>query len=206
MVSPTVGPGMTDAILRNKQWKTPKWVFALKCPGCPHRDTLMVGIALNEFLYQWYYYVCWSDVMRCCRSDWPGLCLFCCSQPSCAVANRADFGLFFISKISDSPPPPQPSWLWDFFVSQIFHLYSPRRRLGNACVHDGNDSVRTRSTNHWENRILAATAKGNRHGILPWARQVGQVHGFHSGSGFITFEFSFFYCTVAFFSSHFHIL
>ena len=30
-----------------------------------------------------------SNFTRCCRSNWPGLCLFCCSQPLCVVS----FGL-----------------------------------------------------------------------------------------------------------------
>ena len=29
-------------------------------------------------------------------SDWPGLCLFCCFQPSCT--NKVDFGLFLFQK------------------------------------------------------------------------------------------------------------
>ena len=33
--------------------------------------------------------------MRCCRSDWPGLCLFCCYQPLCVVSQQRWFGLFF---------------------------------------------------------------------------------------------------------------
>mgnify|MGYP003571731538 CR=1 FL=1 len=31
----------------------------------------------------------WSDGMRCCRSDCPGLCLFCCYQPSCVASQQS---------------------------------------------------------------------------------------------------------------------
>ena len=30
-----------------------------------------------------------SDGMQCCRSDWPGLFLFCCHQPSCVVSQQS---------------------------------------------------------------------------------------------------------------------
>ena len=40
-------------------------------------------------------FVRWSDGMRCCRSDWPGLCLFCCYQPSCVNSQQSWFVLFF---------------------------------------------------------------------------------------------------------------
>ena len=37
-----------------------------------------------------------SDGMRCCRSDWPGLCFFCCYQPLCVVSQQSWFwGVFF---------------------------------------------------------------------------------------------------------------
>ena len=39
-----------------------------------------------------------SDGMRCCRSYWPGRCLFCCYQPSCIVSQ-------FIVSIYPPPPP-----------------------------------------------------------------------------------------------------
>ena len=41
-------------------------------------------------------HVRWSDGMRYCRSDWPGLCLFCCYYPRVLTANRVDLG-FFVS-------------------------------------------------------------------------------------------------------------
>ena len=37
----------------------------------------------------------WSDGMRRCRSDWPGLCLFCCYQPLWVVSQQSWFGFFF---------------------------------------------------------------------------------------------------------------
>ena len=35
-----------------------------------------------------------THTMRCCRSDWPGLCLFSCYQPLCVVSQQCWFGLF----------------------------------------------------------------------------------------------------------------
>ena len=32
---------------------------------------------------------------RCCRSDWPELCLFCCSQPSCVLTELIWASFFF---------------------------------------------------------------------------------------------------------------
>ena len=44
-----------------------------------------------------------------CRSDWPGLWLFCCYQRLFLFsANRVDFGLFFFHTISNFTPPPWP--------------------------------------------------------------------------------------------------
>ena len=60
-------------------------------------------------------------LMECGASDeWPGLCLFCCFQPSCVSSdcfffisfpnspNRVEFGLFFVSSIFQYHPPPLP--------------------------------------------------------------------------------------------------
>ena len=63
----------------------------------------------SMFLYQ----ICLTplpDGMRCCKSDWPGLCLFCCFQPSCAWAfflfhKCPSFYLFFFCFIITAPPP-----------------------------------------------------------------------------------------------------
>ena len=33
--------------------------------------------------------VYWSDGMRFCRSDWPGLCLFYCYQPLCVASQHS---------------------------------------------------------------------------------------------------------------------
>ena len=43
------------------------------------------------------YYVRWSDGMRCCRSDRPGLCLFCYYQLSCVVNQQSRFWAFLVS-------------------------------------------------------------------------------------------------------------
>ena len=47
-------------------------------------------------LYMQRYYKFSSYGMRCCRSDWPGLFLFCCYQPSCVVSQQSWFGFFFV--------------------------------------------------------------------------------------------------------------
>ena len=44
----------------------------------------------------------WNNGMRCYRSDRPGLCLFCCYQPSCVVSQRSWFGFIFVSYIFQS--------------------------------------------------------------------------------------------------------
>ena len=50
----------------------------------------------------------WSNGMRCRRSDWPGLFLFCCYQPLCVVSQQSRFGLFLFHKFSNfTSPPPQ---------------------------------------------------------------------------------------------------
>ena len=63
--------------------------------------------------------------MRCCGSDWPGLCLFCCQHLSCVLADRVDFGHFCFITFPTLPPPPVvqdkhpiPSTIL-FFVSQM---------------------------------------------------------------------------------------
>ena len=48
-----------------------------------------------------------NDGMRCCRSDWPGLCLFCCYQPSCVV-----FVFFCFINFPILPPPPRRTRKW----------------------------------------------------------------------------------------------
>ena len=56
--------------------------------------TFILSMAINTFVRL-------SDGMRYCRSDWPGLCLFCCYQPLCVVLG---FFCFIISFVL--PPPP----------------------------------------------------------------------------------------------------
>ena len=65
------------------------------------------------FLFHTFSNFIWSEGIRCCRSDWPGLCLFCC--PSCDVSHQSWFGLFLCHKcpLFYPPPPPDvpcPSW------------------------------------------------------------------------------------------------
>ena len=43
--------------------------------------------------------------MRCCRRDWPGLCLF-CSLSIVFSANRVDLAFFLFHKFSNFTPPP----------------------------------------------------------------------------------------------------
>ena len=50
---------------------------------------------LPPFFIEISFVVHWSDGMRCCRSDWPGLCLFCCYQPLCVIIQQSWFGFFF---------------------------------------------------------------------------------------------------------------
>ena len=52
----------------------------------------------------------WSDGMWCCRSDWPGLCWFCCYQPLCVVSQQGWFGLFLFHKFSNFTLHPPPSF------------------------------------------------------------------------------------------------
>ena len=53
------------------------------------------------------------------RSDWPGLCLFCCDQPKCVVSQQSWFWAFLFPKFSNFTPPPriQRSKRQDGFVS-----------------------------------------------------------------------------------------
>ena len=73
-------------------------------------------ILYNSLLFHWFPI---SSRMRWCRSDWTGICLFCCYQPLCVVSNRVDFGLFCKtnSNLTPAPPPPQilipPFWSFD---------------------------------------------------------------------------------------------
>ena len=48
--------------------------------------------------------------VRCCKSDWPGLCMFCCYQPFCIVSQQSLFGLFLFHKFSNFTPPPPGSF------------------------------------------------------------------------------------------------
>ena len=54
-------------------------------------------LILSLFIYPHEHLDPLPDGMRCCRSDWPGLCLFCCEQPSCLDSQQNWFGFFFVS-------------------------------------------------------------------------------------------------------------
>ena len=70
-----------------------------------------------------YCYIRWSDEMRCCRSDWPGLCLFCCYQPLCVISQQSWFWAFFLfHQFSNFTPPPQE--IVPNFITQFSHLSS----------------------------------------------------------------------------------
>ena len=64
----------------------------------------------------------WSDGMRCCRSDWPGLCLFNCYQPLCIISQQSWFGVFFFffhKLFNFTPPPPPDDSVDDIFPSNL---------------------------------------------------------------------------------------
>ena len=64
------------------------------------------------------------DGMRCYRSDWPGLYLFCCSQPLCVVSQQSWFGLFFlyIHFVRFTPPPPRTTPFLQAVASTVARL------------------------------------------------------------------------------------
>ena len=65
--------------------------------------------------------------MPCCRSDWTGLCLFCCDSRVLLTASRVDLGFF----VSNFTPPPQEHGLTtegaqsSFFTASSEHIASP---------------------------------------------------------------------------------
>ena len=68
---------------------TALWQLSALPPYCTPQVRWRNGIFPHPFLR-------WSDGMRCCRIDWPGLCLFCCYQTLCVsqmLANKLDCGL-----------------------------------------------------------------------------------------------------------------
>ena len=87
----------------------------MELPFSPKQDGLM------SILSQMFTWRCgydpppprWSDGMRCCRSDWPGLWLFCCYQLSCVVSQQSWFGSFFWFKFFPILPPP-PSYVLQY--------------------------------------------------------------------------------------------
>ena len=54
----------------------------------PNSSNLYPKSPISFFLFH-ECYLPWSDGMRCCKSDWPGLCLFCCYQTSCVFSQQS---------------------------------------------------------------------------------------------------------------------
>ena len=77
-------------------------------PGFGHRRDFGVCSIFDTTSRNWLVRHGAYTLMRCCRSYWPGLCLFCCCQPSCVVSQQSGFGLFFFLKIFLFFPPPPP--------------------------------------------------------------------------------------------------
>ena len=66
--------------------------------------------------------------MRCCRSDWPGRCLFCCYQPLCVVRQQSLFSAIycFINCPILPPPPFITTNTFTPVISTINHFHHPR--------------------------------------------------------------------------------
>ena len=100
----------------------------------------------------------WSDGMRCCRSDWPGLFLFCCCQPSCVVSQQSWFGLFFCFINFPILPP-------IFFIEILFYAPSSQNLLLSSSLTSiptvklsdfgicstTNEKVRGKTSYDWQN-------------------------------------------------------
>ena len=67
--------------------------------------------------------------LRCCRSDWPGPCLFCCYQPSCVVSQRVDLGFKNFPIWLPLPPPPPPPHIRFISISVSLLRHEPQRWL-----------------------------------------------------------------------------
>ena len=89
-----------------------------KSPGCrqrrnPSRSCAMGGGGFNCL-------VSWRDGMRCCRSGWHRLCLFCCYQPSVSYRPTELILGFLFHKLSNFAP---FFFLICLFISWIFFLF-----------------------------------------------------------------------------------
>ena len=62
----------------------------------------------------------WSDGMRCCKSDWSGLCLFCCYNPHVLSANKLIWAFLFKNFVL--LPPSHLALLQIFFLEISFVL------------------------------------------------------------------------------------
>ena len=82
-----------------------------------------------------------------CRSDWPGLCLFCCHQPSCVVGQPSWFLLFcfihfLILPIPPGPKLPIPSADLRSAPTRLNHLSEPPRNGVSAWIQSRRLQVR----------------------------------------------------------------
>ena len=79
-----------------------KIIFLISSSWISHPYT-----SLSHYTHLFFCYPASRSILRtlewCCWSDWPGLCLFSCYQPSCVVS--------------------QQSWFWAFFIIIIIHTY-----------------------------------------------------------------------------------
>ena len=84
----------------------------------PPRPLVRVKLTVLMAVFWFRQFSSSSDGMRCCRRDWPGLCLFCCYQPSCFVSQQSGFGSFLcmcfihFPILLHSPPPLQMMDQW----------------------------------------------------------------------------------------------
>ena len=94
-----------------------------------------------------------SDGMWCCRSDWPGLSLFFCYQPSWVASQQGWFGPFrFFNFPNFTPPPPRrphgvrgTSGAWNDLWSSRFGW----RRVGPGGGGEVNCWNKTKTSYFW---------------------------------------------------------
>ena len=79
-----------------------------------------------------------DDGMRCCRSDWPGLC-FVVINPRVLSANRVDLGFLF-HKFSILPPPPAGTEGAGLLLGEIERLITDLSSASSRCSKLSNAS------------------------------------------------------------------
>ena len=89
--------------------------------------------------------------MRCCRSDWPGLCLFCCYQHSFS-AKRVDLG-FFVSLIFQFYPSRHYSSSPYRLLLLLILPFFPNWHLGWILVHSMTYRLIQMKGLYWQNII-----------------------------------------------------